>query len=287
MRAAKWLALTESVAVAKPASSLLPTAMRCNLGANRGRPLKSQIDQVRQEPLAFSEIRDLVGRDDPLILEMGANNGNHSLRFLRTFPLCRLFCFEPDLRAIRMWRERVRDPRAVLIEAAVGAVDAPVTFHVSGGVEEKHPEGWDKSGSIRAPKKHLESHPRITFAHQVTIQCIRLDTWHEAAGRPEIDFIWADVQGAEIDLISGGANALAKCRYFYTEYSQREMYDGQIDLQQICALLSSFDLVYRFKSDALFRRSNADGHRRVTRTWFGKWLPEGLSGRARPFRRKR
>ncbi|MEN9248224.1 MAG: hypothetical protein Q6L50_08560 [Gloeomargarita sp. GMQP_bins_120] len=37
------------------------------------------------------------------------------------------------------------------------------------------------------------------------------------------DFIWADVQGAEVDLIQGGLQALANTRYFYTEYANTEL----------------------------------------------------------------
>jgi hypothetical protein len=80
-----------------------------------------------------------------------------------------------------------------------------------------------------------------------------LDTWWQKAGVGPIDFIWADVQGAEIDLIQGGQQALAQTRYFYTEYSNAELYEGQIPLRDILKLLPNFQLVYRFSHDVLLK----------------------------------
>jgi hypothetical protein len=69
----------------------------------------------------------------------------------------------------------------------------------------------------------------------------------------QIDLIWADTQGAEGDLIAGGAEALAATRFFYTEYSNDEWYDGQPDLKKIADMLPNFDIVHRFSMDALLR----------------------------------
>ena len=103
---------------------------------------------LRPGSLSMDEIKDMVGTDAPVILELGANNGYHSIRFLGVFPKAQLFCFEPDPRAIRKWRARMNN-RSELFEGAVGAVDGPVTFYTSAGRENIHPEGFDQAGSIR------------------------------------------------------------------------------------------------------------------------------------------
>jgi FkbM family methyltransferase len=214
-------------------------------------------------PLIFDEIRSLVGRDDPIILEIGANDGTQSRCFLDTFPRCRLFCFEPDSRAIWHWKKNVQDPRATLIESAVGAVDGTVIFYVSAGRE---PVGWDKSGSIRAPKTHLTRWPWVTFPTTVEVACTRLDTWLDSEAVDRIDFIWADVQGAEGDLAAGAPRALAMTRYFYTEYSNEELYEGQIDLRTLTERLADFEIAMLFRSDVLFRRrASAPAHQEDAR----------------------
>jgi hypothetical protein len=68
-----------------------------------------------------------------------------------------------------------------------------------------------------------------------------------------VDFIWADVQGAESDLIEGASGILASTRYFYTEYSNSEWYEGQITLPGLVQMLPDFELVRRYPMDVLFR----------------------------------
>jgi len=209
----------------------------------------------RPGSLRIEEIKDLVGTDAPVILELGANNGSHSSRFLSVFPKARLFCFEPDPRAIRKWRARMNN-RGELVEAAVGAVDGPVTFYTSAGRESVHPEGFDLAGSIRRPTVLAEQRwSDIRFAEtQITVQCLRLDTFAKQKQLEKIDFIWCDVQGAENDVIVGGADTLARTGYFYTEYLQAEYYEGQTNLNGLIAMLPDFELIQLYKVDALFRK---------------------------------
>ena len=68
-----------------------------------------------------------------------------------------------------------------------------------------------------------------------------------------IDFIWADVQGAEENLILGGRETINKSHYFYTEYSDRELYEGQVGLDWILNALPNFEVVERFSDDVLLR----------------------------------
>ena len=208
---------------------------------------------VEPGSLAVSEVAALVNRDDPVILEIGANDGQHSKAFLRTFPRCRLFCFEPDHRAIERWRARITNPRATLFEGAIGATDGTAAFHMSAGREDQVRDGWCDSGSLRPPKEHLRVHPDITFPRVIDVPCLRLDTWLASAKLTRIDFIWMDVQGAERDVIAGGAEALAMTRWLYTEYSNKELYEGQANLAELCGLLPEFALRRRFKGDALFQ----------------------------------
>lgn len=80
-----------------------------------------------------------------------------------------------------------------------------------------------------------------------------LDTWCYEEGVNFIDFIWADVQGAEADLIKGGHTALRQTRYLYTEYNNQEFYEGQASLRKILKLLPEFEVVSRYDNDVLLR----------------------------------
>jgi hypothetical protein len=68
-----------------------------------------------------------------------------------------------------------------------------------------------------------------------------------------IDFIWADIQGAEINLIKGGKNTFKNVKYFYTEYSNGNLYKGDKGLKGILKLLPNFEIECDYQGDVLLK----------------------------------
>jgi len=209
------------------------------------------------EALTAAEVRDLIARPDPVIVEVGANSGQTTAELLKAMPRATIHAFEPDPRAIAKFRRNIRHPWVYLRECAVGAEVGSVRFFQSSGGEDlpDYREGWDQSGSIRRPRGHREDWPWVTFKQEIEVPIVTLDAWAAEEGIAAVDFIWADVQGAEGDLIDGAAAVLARTRYLYTEYSDREWYEGQISLQALVERLPDFELIRRYPLDALFRNT--------------------------------
>lgn len=187
-----------------------------------------------------------------MILDVGCNDGEHTQMFLDLFPYATVYSFEPEPRAIDLYRRRITDPRARLITKAVGATDGEVTFKQSDGrpTSAWPGESWHYSGSIRAPKNHLRRYPWCRFVREITVPITRLDS---LVFDRTIDFIWADVQGAEADLIAGAFETLGKTRFLYTEFSNEELYEGQPTLKQIIRWLPNFEVVEVFSDDVLLK----------------------------------
>ena len=82
-----------------------------------------------------------------------------------------------------------------------------------------------------------------------------LDAWSAKHAPGPIDFIWADMQGAEATLATGGAKTLARTRYLYCEYSDQELYEGEPTLAQLLDLLPDFEVVYRLPGDVMLRNT--------------------------------
>jgi 2-O-methyltransferase len=204
-------------------------------------------------------IAECVGKPNPHILEIGCNDGTNTLWFLEIFDNPKIYCFEPEPRAIKRFKEKVGDRANVsLSEMAIGASNGEITFYQSGGENPRNrrheAEGWDQSGSIRKPKEHLKVHPWVTFDRQIQVPMMSLDSWYEERQIQEIiDFIWMDVQGAEADVIDGGLTTLAKTRFIYTEYNNRELYDNQLNLDRLLAKLPNFEVVRRYPDDVLLK----------------------------------
>ncbi len=219
-------------------------------------------------PGAGIRVRDLariVGADRPTILEIGANDGTHTLQFAACFRDPAIHCFEPEPRAIRRFRRNLRGvPNVRLVEAAVGATTGTVRFHRSDGQRHKRwrrplPEGWDYSGSIRPPKRHLDVHPDVEFREPIEVPMLSIDDWALEHSVEGVDLVWMDVQGAEREVLAGMRATLPRIRFLYTEYSDVELYEGQPNLAEILAMLPDFEVMERFPGDVLLRRRGADG----------------------------
>ena len=126
------------------------------------------------------EIKSLIGTEDPIILEIGANNGTDTIDFLNTFKAGRFFCFEPDPRALAQWMQNVKDPRAQVFNIAISDQIGTIEFNQSSG----WPPDWDKpspdsewnmSGSIKKPKNHIPIHPWCLFDKKIMVNTITLD----------------------------------------------------------------------------------------------------------------
>lgn len=207
----------------------------------------------------LSWLHECVGTAGVLI-EVGANDGTDSLRLLSAFPDAELHCFEPEPRAALLWKERVRDSRASLHEVALSASDGNITFYRSDGLppgtdSTLFPNGWHLSGSIVPPTGHLEQHPWCSFDQTIVVRSRALDSVVkdlESVRKAEIvDLIWADVQGAERDLVLGGLDTLSRTRFLYTEYSNVELYADQITLAALLELLPQFRIRRLWKNDVL------------------------------------
>ncbi len=211
------------------------------------RPKPSRLDLA-----SFSKSFDVTPRT---VLEIGANNGGDSERLLATFSAATLHCFEPDPRALALLQSRVTSERVRIYPVAVGDVDGLLPFHQSGGAppgkEQQYPEGWHFSSSLHKPTNHLTEFPWCTFEETIEVECVRLDTWYENHDIGTIDFIWADVQGAEPDLLRGGQEALRNTRFLYTEFAESGLYEGHLPLDALLELIPDWRVVTRFPNDLL------------------------------------
>lgn len=203
--------------------------------------------------ISGEEIRQLVGQS-PIMLEIGSHNGSDTASFLEAMPEMRLFCFEPDQRPIASFKETIGDDsRVTLYEKAVADVDGALPFYASTGKAGGF-DDWDFSGSLCEPTGHRKYSPAITFKAPAPVPCVRLDTWYTETlwpGTP-IDFIWADCQGAQRQLLAGAATTLGATRYLYIEAHNRPympLYEGEPTQSELIALLPGFQPLAVYERD--------------------------------------
>ena len=189
----------------------LPGAMTLRRAASSLPGQLLGLPAIDYDNIAADLVRSCVGKSDPTILDVGCNDGQTTRWFLDMFENPTIYCFEPDPRAIARFKQKVGDRANVtLFELAVSDREGSVDFYQSGGklddpyLAQVMPEGWDLSGSIKRPYRHLGKHPlRHLRPHHPGAHGdagLRLRT---ECGIGAVDFIWLDVQGAEIEVLSG------------------------------------------------------------------------------------
>ena len=154
---------------------------------------------------AFAE--NLAGRSDAVVYDIGAGYGYHTLFLSRlVFPRGRVFAFEPDpdsLRALRMALEANRVQNVKIIDRGVGSHGGlrtfyrrPLSLHCS-----LYPAQASGGGnSWRTQSTHG------TFSTQV----VSLDDFVFVEGYPVPDLLKIDVEGAEIEVLTGASRVLAE-----------------------------------------------------------------------------
>jgi hypothetical protein len=93
--------------------------------------------QVSYSEISADLLLQSAGRPDPLILEIGANDGGHTRWFLDVFENSTIYCFEPDPRAAARFRKNVgTHPNVTLLELAMSDRDGEIGFYQSAGTRD-------------------------------------------------------------------------------------------------------------------------------------------------------
>lgn len=187
------------------------------------------LDPVVREITHLTPILSKIKK--PIIFELGAHIGTSTEKIRTVAPDSIYYAFEPDIRNLRILWSLFQGPNIYIVSKAVGRVDGQVNFYASGGINKSGRLHTDSS-SIKKPVAHAKMFPWMKFS-ETTCECIRLDTFVKIKGVDHIDLIWADVQGAELDVIEGGQETFKRTHWLYTEYMKTPRYEGQPNLLQI------------------------------------------------------
>ena len=174
-------------------------------------------------------------------LELGSHCGIDT-GWMSEIPGVKIFAAEPDPR-----NRQPERPNLFVNQAAISDIDGQGLLTLS---KEGWGREWTFSSSIKEPLNHLQRYP-VTFGESVPVQMITLDSFCEQHDIGVIDFILADVQGAEGEMIRGGRKALARTRYLFTEYSDDQLYRDQPSLNEILAMLPTFRVLELWPDDVL------------------------------------
>ena len=197
----------------------------------------------------FSRFKQLLDLNSTII-EIGSNNGETTKKFLKMFPDSKIYCFEPDNRAISEFEKQKFPKNVSLFKGAVSDLDGNAKIYLS----EDSQDIWNGSSSLSIPKFHKLIYPNISFGQEDEIPTIRLDTFMEQNKIERVGLLWVDVQGLEYQILSSNVKILEKIQYIYLEYSIFKLYENNRKLKDFKKLLKSHQVYELYQNDVLFKR---------------------------------
>ncbi|MBI3885658.1 MAG: FkbM family methyltransferase [Opitutae bacterium] len=193
------------------------------------------------------------------LFDIGACEGEDSVRFARRFPNARVFAFEPlpaNQALVRANFARFSTPKNELVPLALSDRAGEATFHVSSGRPRDEFAGQDwnygnKSSSLLAPATDAPMYGWIEFKEAITVRTDTLDHFCHERGIGHIDLVHMDVQGAEHLVLAGARALLPHITAIWLEVSDQELYAGQKLRNEIHELMRShgFRLGYELRRE--------------------------------------
>jgi FkbM family methyltransferase len=190
-----------------------------------------------QLPIEFELLKIFSKKDYLTIFEIGACEGEDTIKYARTFSNSKIFSFEPLPKnhiLIEQNFKKFNIQNASLIKVALSNIDGETTFHVS-SVDPNINQidlssNWDygnKSSSLLPPDKHIDEVGFIKFAENIIVQTKKISTFCNLQNIEIIDIIHMDVQGAELMVLQGADSYINKIKIIWMEVSSIEYYKGQ------------------------------------------------------------
>lgn len=134
----------------------------------------------------------------PVVFEFGAHEGWDTQALLAILHAPILYALKPDSRNLALLRKKGLHRQAHIVPAAIGAHNGVIRLFQS---TKSMGIPFAGASSIRAPQAPLDW---LEFGTSEEVRVVTFDRLCAANGIRHIDFVWADVQGAECDLIWGG-----------------------------------------------------------------------------------
>lgn len=187
------------------------------------------------EPVLIAKELKILFEFEPLtIFEIGACEGEDSIKYSRLFPNSKIYAFEPLLDNIKHIENNLRKYNITNISfynLALSSEKGIAEFFVSQGKPEEVPESdWDygnKSSSLLPPDKHVEIYDFIKFDKKIEVETTTIQHFCKLNNVSEIDFIHMDVQGAELMVLNGAGAFINSIKSIWLEVSTVEMYKNQ------------------------------------------------------------
>ena len=155
---------------------------------------------------------------NPIIVEAGAHKGKDTIKLSKTWPKGFVHAFEPVPELFsQLLKATKKKQNVACYPFALSDNSGKSRIFISGGIS-------DGSSSLLKPQEHIKLFPDVTFDKFIDVDTITLDGWAQKYTIQQIDLLWLDLQGMELNVLKSGLKLLKNVRVVYTEVSLVETY---------------------------------------------------------------
>jgi FkbM family methyltransferase len=167
-------------------------------------------------------------------IDVGAHNGETTLRYAMKNPRLRVFAFEPNLAAAVQSMGRAAN--YFVVPAAVAEHDGVARFYINAAdvassllpLNEETAPSWI-GGEV------------LKIDSVVTVPTVRLDTFLNTVGIDKVDFLKVDAQGADLAVVRSAGSRLKDIRKVTLEVdiTPKRLYKGSAGRDEIVAFMKT------------------------------------------------
>jgi 2-O-methyltransferase len=205
--------------------------------------------------------------EDAIIVEAGAFDGRDTKKLSTLLPKATIHAFEPvpeifaELKA-----QTVSFTNIHRYQSALSNKTGATTFYMA--EHPKRPGKICQAGTLMPPKERLAKSP-IVYPKTITVPTITLDDWAHENSIKKVDFLWLDLQGHELAVLTASTRLLPSISLIFLEVNFIEAYQDQPSYHEIdewlrnkgfCALARDFEDQNQWFFGAILyqRQSNSD-----------------------------
>lgn len=180
---------------------------------------------------------------DPIIVEAGAHKGKDTIEMSNLWPHAVIHTFEPTEVYEQLVETSSAYPNIYTYNIALDSSSSNKKMYAATGK-------YTQLSSLHKPSEYFTKNPKFKF-EEITVNTITLDEWAEQNNISQIDLLWLDAQGAELNILKGAIKILKNIRAIFVEVNTVERYENSVLYLQLKEWLLARDFVEIAKDEVI------------------------------------